>query len=129
MFLRGTLIIKLGIFCLCMVIISCTSTQPNPNENDNFYDLKETPTEKSNDKFHGVGKFNVTTGVQNKSASNKTYTSVFSETIVTGCSVVSWLISEAKWSSWMNALSERVDDEIEKLSELALANHVHYPSQ
>ena len=34
-----------------MVIISCTSTQPNPNENDNFYDLKETPTEKSNDKF------------------------------------------------------------------------------
>ena len=40
------------------------------------------PAEKSSDKFHGVGKFNITTGIQSKSASNKTYTSIFSETLV-----------------------------------------------
>ena len=40
------------------------------------------PAEKSSDKFHGVGKFNITTGIQNKSTSNKTYTSIFSETLV-----------------------------------------------
>ena len=40
------------------------------------------PAEKSSDKFHGVGKFNITTGKQNKSPSNKTYTSIFSETLV-----------------------------------------------
>jgi len=40
------------------------------------------PAEKSSDKFHGVGKFNITTGIQNKAISNKTYTSIFSETLV-----------------------------------------------
>ena len=40
------------------------------------------PAEKSSDKFHGVGKFNITTGIQSKSTSNKTYTSIFSETLV-----------------------------------------------
>jgi len=40
------------------------------------------PAEKSNDKFHGVGKFNIRTGEQNKSVTNKTYTSVFSDTLV-----------------------------------------------
>ncbi len=40
------------------------------------------PAEKSDDKFHGVGKFNINTGKQNKSASNKTYTSVFSDTLI-----------------------------------------------
>ena len=41
-----------------------------------------SPAEKSSDKFHGVGKFNITTGIQNKSSSNKTYTSIFSDTLV-----------------------------------------------
>ncbi|MBV68221.1 MAG: 1-deoxy-D-xylulose-5-phosphate synthase [Pelagibacterales bacterium] len=41
-----------------------------------------SPAEKSSDKFHGVGKFNITTGIQNKSTSNKTYTSIFSDTLV-----------------------------------------------
>ncbi|MBF96676.1 MAG: 1-deoxy-D-xylulose-5-phosphate synthase [Alphaproteobacteria bacterium MarineAlpha9_Bin4] len=41
-----------------------------------------SPAEKSSDKFHGVGKFNVITGEQNKSKSNKTYTSVFSDTLI-----------------------------------------------
>ena len=41
-----------------------------------------SPAEKSSDKFHGVGKFNITTGIQNKSTSNVTYTSIFSDTLV-----------------------------------------------
>ncbi len=41
-----------------------------------------THAEQSSDKFHGVGKFNIKTGEQSKSASNKTYTSVFSDTLV-----------------------------------------------
>ncbi len=41
-----------------------------------------SPAEKSSDKFHGVGKFNVQTGEQNKSITNKTYTSVFSDTLI-----------------------------------------------
>jgi len=41
-----------------------------------------TPAEKSSDKFHGVGKFNVLTGKQNKTESSKTYTSVFSDTLI-----------------------------------------------
>ena len=40
------------------------------------------PAEKSEDKFHGVGKFNVTTGQQNKSSSNKSYTNIFSENLI-----------------------------------------------
>ncbi len=40
------------------------------------------PAEKSEDKFHGVGKFNVSTGQQNKSKSNKSYTSIFAETLI-----------------------------------------------
>ena len=40
------------------------------------------PAEKSDDKFHGVGKFNILTGHQNKTSSNKSYTSVFSETLI-----------------------------------------------
>ncbi len=40
------------------------------------------PAEKSDDKFHGVGKFNISTGQQKKTASNKSYTSVFSETLI-----------------------------------------------
>ena len=41
-----------------------------------------TPAEKSSDKFHGVGKFNVLTGKQNKTLSSKTFTSVFSDTLI-----------------------------------------------
>ncbi len=41
-----------------------------------------SPAEKSSDKFHGVGKFNITTGIQSKSTSNKTYTSIFSDTLI-----------------------------------------------
>ena len=41
-----------------------------------------TPAEKSSDKFHGVGKFNVLTGKQNKTSSSKTFTSVFSDTLI-----------------------------------------------
>ncbi|MEC8100333.1 MAG: 1-deoxy-D-xylulose-5-phosphate synthase, partial [Pseudomonadota bacterium] len=41
-----------------------------------------TPAEKSTDKFHGVGKFNIFTGKQSKSKTNKTYTAVFSDTLV-----------------------------------------------
>ena len=41
-----------------------------------------TPAEKSSDKFHGVGKFNVLTGKQNKTESSKTFTSVFSDTLI-----------------------------------------------
>ena len=40
------------------------------------------PAEDSKDKFHGVGKFNIKTGKQNKSNSNKTYTTIFSETLI-----------------------------------------------
>ncbi len=40
------------------------------------------PAEKSDDKFHGVGKFNISTGEQNKPKSNKSYTSVFSDTLI-----------------------------------------------
>ena len=40
------------------------------------------PAEKSDDKFHGVGKFNVLTGKQNKSESNKSYTKVFAENLI-----------------------------------------------
>ena len=38
--------------------------------------------EKSEDKFHGVGKFNVLTGKQKKSKTNKSYTSIFAETLI-----------------------------------------------
>ena len=38
--------------------------------------------EKSEDKFHGVGKFNVITGEQKKSNTNKSYTSIFAETLI-----------------------------------------------
>ena len=41
-----------------------------------------SPAEKSSDKFHGVGKFNIETGKQNKSQSRKTYTAVFSDTLL-----------------------------------------------
>ena len=41
-----------------------------------------SPAEKSSDKFHGVGKFNIETGKQNKSQSKKTYTAVFSDTLL-----------------------------------------------
>ena len=40
------------------------------------------PAEKSDDKFHGVGKFNVLTGKQNKSESNKSYTKIFAENLI-----------------------------------------------
>ena len=41
------------------------------------------PAEESGDKYHGVSKFNVTTGEQSKSKSNKpTYTKVFAETLI-----------------------------------------------
>ena len=38
--------------------------------------------EKSEDKFHGVGKFDVITGEQKKSNTNKSYTSIFAETLI-----------------------------------------------
>ncbi len=50
MFLRKIGIKKLEIFCLCILLISCTSTQNTPDQNENFYDLKETPVNNSNDK-------------------------------------------------------------------------------
>ena len=40
------------------------------------------PAEKSDDKFHGVGKFNVLTGKQNKSESNKSYTKISAENLI-----------------------------------------------
>ena len=41
------------------------------------------PAEESGDKYHGVSKFNVVTGEQNKSKSNKpSYTKVFAETLI-----------------------------------------------
>mgnify|MGYP001369714334 FL=1 len=41
------------------------------------------PAEKSGDKYHGVSKFNVTTGEQSKSKSNvPSYTKVFAETLI-----------------------------------------------
>ncbi len=40
-----------------------------------------SPAEKSSDKFHGVGKFNIQTGKQSKPQSTKTYTSVFADTL------------------------------------------------
>ena len=41
------------------------------------------PAEDSGDKYHGVSKFNVSTGQQNKSKSNiPTYTQVFAETLI-----------------------------------------------
>ncbi len=41
------------------------------------------PAEESGDKYHGVSKFNVTTGEQSKSKSNTpTYTKVFAETLI-----------------------------------------------
>ena len=40
------------------------------------------PAEKSNDKFHGVGKFNILTGKQNKAESNQSYTKVFAENLI-----------------------------------------------
>ncbi len=41
------------------------------------------PAEDSGDKFHGVSKFNVATGKQNKSITNKpSYTKVFAETLI-----------------------------------------------
>ncbi len=41
------------------------------------------PAEQSGDKYHGVSKFNISTGVQSKSKSNTpSYTSVFAETLI-----------------------------------------------
>ncbi len=40
------------------------------------------PAEKSDDKFHGVGKFNILTGQQKKTESNKSYTKVFAESLI-----------------------------------------------
>ncbi len=41
------------------------------------------PAEQSGDKYHGVSKFNISTGVQSKSKSNiPTYTKVFAETLI-----------------------------------------------
>ena len=41
------------------------------------------PAEQSGDKYHGVSKFNISTGEQNKSKSNiPTYTKVFAETLI-----------------------------------------------
>ena len=39
------------------------------------------PAEKSNDKFHGVNKFDVSTGQSIKSSNKKTYSSIFGETL------------------------------------------------
>ncbi len=40
------------------------------------------PAEKSYDNFHGVGKFDVKTGQIKKNQSNKTYTNIFSDTLI-----------------------------------------------
>ncbi len=40
------------------------------------------PAEKADDKFHGVGKFNIKTGHQDKGKSNKSYTNIFSDTLI-----------------------------------------------
>ena len=40
------------------------------------------PAEQSQDKFHGVGKFDRKTGLQNKTKSNKSFTAIFSETLI-----------------------------------------------
>ncbi len=41
-----------------------------------------SPAEKSEDKYHGVGKFDIKTGTQKKSIANKSYTEIFSETLI-----------------------------------------------
>ena len=40
------------------------------------------PAEKADDKFHGVGKFNIKTGKQDKGKANKSYTHVFAESLI-----------------------------------------------
>ena len=40
------------------------------------------PAEKADDKFHGVGKFDIKTGQQDKGKSNKSYTNIFSDSLI-----------------------------------------------
>ena len=73
---------------------------PRPNYGPRNYSKGYKPAETSGDKYHGVSKFDVITGEQNKSISNKpSYTKVFAETLIKHAEK-----TQSNWYYWSNAI-------------------------